>query len=69
VLPKWLAVAIKEGLKHNAAFDTFNGGLEAVRPREIADWRAVVTKWESKQHQDNSDSPFDDVEEGVYAET
>ncbi|KAJ7918352.1 hypothetical protein B0H13DRAFT_2321526 [Mycena leptocephala] len=63
VLPKHLAVNIKEGLKHRAAFNTFTEGLEVLRPQEVAEWRAAVLKWESKQHTDNSDSPFESVEE------
>ncbi|KAJ7920718.1 hypothetical protein B0H13DRAFT_1605173 [Mycena leptocephala] len=63
VLPKRLTVNIKEGLKHQAAFEAFSGGLEALKPDEVAQWRALVDKWESKQHKDNSESPFESVEE------
>lgn len=59
VLPKRMAVSIKEGLKHWAAFEAFNGGLEALRPEEVAEWRASVIKWEAKQHKDSKDSPFE----------
>ncbi|KAJ7175542.1 hypothetical protein C8R46DRAFT_1030587 [Mycena filopes] len=63
VLPKRLAVSIKEGAKHRAAFDTFNDGLEAVRPAEVAEWREWVIRWESKQHTDASESPFELTDE------
>ncbi|KAJ6495711.1 hypothetical protein C8R47DRAFT_1176230 [Mycena vitilis] len=63
VLPKRLAVSIKEGLKHRAAFNSFNEGLEAVKPDEVAKWRASVLLWESKQHLDAKESPFEGVEE------
>ncbi|KAJ6456814.1 hypothetical protein C8R47DRAFT_1227696 [Mycena vitilis] len=63
VLPKRLAVSIKEGLKHRAAFKAFNDGLESIRPVEVASWRAKVTAWEAKQHKDASESPFEGVEE------
>jgi hypothetical protein len=66
VLPKRLAISIKEGLKHQAAFDAFSSGLEALKLQEVAEWRASVTTWESKQHTDNSESPFESVEEGMY---
>ncbi|KAJ7456319.1 hypothetical protein B0H11DRAFT_1925843 [Mycena galericulata] len=63
VLPKRLAVSIKEGTKHQAAFDAFTKGLEALRPDEVAEWRDWVARWESKQHTNNSDSPFELAEE------
>ncbi|KAJ6513670.1 hypothetical protein C8R47DRAFT_1064378 [Mycena vitilis] len=70
VLPKRLAVSIKEGTKHRAAFNTFNEGLEALKPEQVATWRMSVTTWEAKQHtkertdvSESCDSPFDGVEE------
>jgi hypothetical protein len=64
VLPKRLAVSIKEGLKHWAVFEAFNAGLEALRPEEVAGWRELVIRWEAKQHTDNKESPFEvEVEE------
>ncbi|KAJ7154821.1 hypothetical protein C8R46DRAFT_911140 [Mycena filopes] len=59
VLPKRLAVSIKEGIKHQAAFDTFDEGLKAVRPDKVGEWREWVMRWESKQHTDASESPFE----------
>ncbi|KAJ7659787.1 hypothetical protein DFH06DRAFT_1130542 [Mycena polygramma] len=68
VLPKRLAVSIKEGLKHRAAFNSFNAGLEAVKPAEVAVWRESVLRWEAKQHTkadeyNPKDCRFDGVEE------
>ncbi|KAJ7154944.1 hypothetical protein C8R43DRAFT_1126328 [Mycena crocata] len=63
ILPKRLAVNIKEGLKHRAAFEEFSSGLEALRPNEVAEWRAWVLRWEATQHRDATDSPFELVEE------
>ncbi|KAJ7641081.1 hypothetical protein FB45DRAFT_1021857 [Roridomyces roridus] len=66
VLPKRLAVAIQEGTKHQAAFDTFTSGLEAVRPEQLKEWKAMVIEWESKQHTDSSDQspcPFEVADE------
>ncbi|KAJ7166466.1 hypothetical protein C8R43DRAFT_946025 [Mycena crocata] len=63
ILPKCLAVNIKEGLKHRAAFEEFSSGLEALRPNEVAEWRAWVLRWEATQHMDAADSPFELVEE------
>ncbi|KAJ7039429.1 hypothetical protein C8F04DRAFT_1255133 [Mycena alexandri] len=59
VLPKRLAVNIKEAIKHEAAFERFSTALEEVRPTEVAEWRAWVGRWESKQHTDASESPFE----------
>jgi hypothetical protein len=69
VLPKRLTVNIKEGLKHRAAFEAFNTGLEALRPEEVAEWRASVIKWEATQHTDSSESPFEleEDDEGEWA--
>jgi hypothetical protein len=37
VLPKRLAVNIKEGLKHRAAFQAFTARLEAAKPQEVTE--------------------------------
>ncbi|KAJ7026921.1 hypothetical protein C8F04DRAFT_1267519 [Mycena alexandri] len=63
VLPKRLAVNIKEAIKHQAAFERFSKALEEVRPTEVAEWREWVRRWESKQHTDASESPFEVKEE------
>ncbi|KAJ7450267.1 hypothetical protein B0H11DRAFT_1743304 [Mycena galericulata] len=63
VLPKRLAVSMKEGMKHRAAFDAFTKGLEEVRAEEVAEWKELVLKWEMKQHTDPSESPFELKEE------
>jgi hypothetical protein len=57
-------VSIKEGFKHRTAFEAFSAGLEAARPGEVAEWRASVLRWESKQHLDAAESPFELSEEG-----
>ncbi|KAJ7511017.1 hypothetical protein B0H11DRAFT_1701219 [Mycena galericulata] len=59
VLPKRLAVNLKEGAKHQIAFNAFSKGLEEFRPDEVADWKAWVLRWESKQHTSPSESPFE----------
>ncbi|KAJ7604088.1 hypothetical protein FB45DRAFT_983874 [Roridomyces roridus] len=70
VLPNRLAVSIKEGSKHRAAFTAFNSGLEALRPEDVRRWREMVIAWESTQHTDPSDDapcPFEVAEEGAPA--
>ncbi|KAJ7601623.1 hypothetical protein DFH06DRAFT_1153729 [Mycena polygramma] len=63
VLPKRLAISIKEGMKHRTAFQAFNDGLEALKPEEVKKWRESVAVWEAKQHKDPSESPFEVVED------
>ncbi|KAJ7318850.1 hypothetical protein DFH08DRAFT_819735 [Mycena albidolilacea] len=63
ILPKRLAVAIKDGNQHRVAFDAFSTGLEEARPEQIKEWRAWVERWESTQHTTPEDSPFDMPEE------
>ncbi|KAJ7431410.1 hypothetical protein B0H11DRAFT_1762257 [Mycena galericulata] len=65
ILPKRLALNIKEGTKHQAAFDSFNTGLAEVQPDEVAEWRASVARWEETQHTDASESPFEVKDEAV----
>jgi hypothetical protein len=64
-LPKRLAVSIKEGAKHQLAFDAFTRGLEESRPEEVAEWKQMVLHWEANPHPDNSESPFEKAEEGL----
>ncbi|KAJ7712102.1 hypothetical protein B0H16DRAFT_1667635 [Mycena metata] len=68
VLPKRLAVSMKEGAKHQAAFDTFTQALEEAKPEQVAEWREWVDRWESKQHTDASESPFELTEQGMSSE-
>ncbi|KAJ6470096.1 hypothetical protein C8R47DRAFT_989021, partial [Mycena vitilis] len=63
VLPKRLAVNIKEGAKHQAALDSFTAALEVAHSAQVDEWRTWVKAWESKQHRDPSLSPFDLKEE------
>ncbi|KAJ7300377.1 hypothetical protein DFH08DRAFT_725398 [Mycena albidolilacea] len=65
VLPKRLAVSIKEGTKHKAAFDAFSKGLEEVRPEEVKQWKEEVLRWEMNPHPQSSQSksPFESVQE------
>ncbi|KAJ7795078.1 hypothetical protein B0H14DRAFT_3496404 [Mycena olivaceomarginata] len=63
VLPKRLAVSLKEGTKHKPAFDAFSKGLEESRPEEVKQWKDEVLRWETRSHPDASDCPFRSVEE------
>jgi hypothetical protein len=64
ILPKRLAVTIKDGNQHRVAFDAFSKGLEEAYPEQIKEWRVWVERWESTQHTTPDDSPFTMGEEG-----
>jgi hypothetical protein len=64
ILPKRLAVAIKDGNQHRVVFKAFSKGLEEARPEQVKEWRAWVERWESMQHTTPDDSLFDMREEG-----
>ncbi|KAJ7711916.1 hypothetical protein B0H14DRAFT_3638925 [Mycena olivaceomarginata] len=63
VLPKRLAVSIKEGMKHKVAFEAFTEGLEEAWPEDVAEWKAHVLRWEATPHPKTSESPFELVDE------
>jgi hypothetical protein len=67
ILPKRLAVSIKEGTKHRSAFEAFNGGLEQLQPDTVVEWREWVTQWEAEQHKSGDISPFELAETGTPA--
>ncbi|KAJ7842389.1 hypothetical protein B0H14DRAFT_3692184 [Mycena olivaceomarginata] len=59
ILPKRLAVGIKEGLRHQAVFDAFSRGLEESRPALVAEWKQKVLAWEAIPNPKSEDSPFE----------
>ncbi|KAJ6462735.1 hypothetical protein C8R47DRAFT_992910 [Mycena vitilis] len=59
VLPKRLAVNIKEGYRHKVAFDAFSKGLEEARPEQVQAWKEWVERWEATQHTDSTDCPHE----------
>ncbi|KAK6992768.1 hypothetical protein R3P38DRAFT_3225083 [Favolaschia claudopus] len=60
-----LAVAMKEGIAHAAAFEAFTEGPEAERPEQVQEWREWVERWEATQHTTAEDSPFEFAETEV----
>ncbi|KAJ7718493.1 hypothetical protein DFH07DRAFT_784927 [Mycena maculata] len=65
VLPQRLAISIKEGTKHRTTLEAFTSALEELRPDDVREWKAWVLRWESEQHTDNSEAPFELAEEGI----
>jgi hypothetical protein len=55
---------VTEGQIHQDAFDVFSLALEEKVPEQVASWKAWVHDWESRQHTDGTESPFEVVEKG-----
>ncbi|KAJ6475381.1 hypothetical protein C8R45DRAFT_1159328 [Mycena sanguinolenta] len=55
---------VKEGQVHRDAFHEFDAALEEKVPELVMSWKAWVHEWESKQHTDGTESPFE-VQEKV----
>ncbi|KAJ7874250.1 hypothetical protein B0H13DRAFT_1894635, partial [Mycena leptocephala] len=53
---------VTEGQIHWDAFDVFSLALEEKLPDQVASWKAWVHDWESRQHTDSTESPFEVVE-------
>ncbi|KAJ7359481.1 hypothetical protein DFH08DRAFT_801278 [Mycena albidolilacea] len=68
ILPKRLAVAIKDGNQHQVVFEAFSKGLEEVCLEQIKEWRVWVERWESMQYITPDNSLFNMQEEGVEIE-
>ncbi|KAJ7129684.1 hypothetical protein C8R44DRAFT_872918 [Mycena epipterygia] len=54
-----MAEDVKEGAVHREAFDVFNAALETSVPELVKIWQRWVVEWESKQHTNVTESPFD----------
>ncbi|KAJ7285550.1 hypothetical protein C8J57DRAFT_1215960 [Mycena rebaudengoi] len=50
---------IKEGVKHQLAFDVFTAGLEREVPEQVKEWRGWIATWESKQHMNSAELPYE----------
>ncbi|KAJ7763723.1 hypothetical protein B0H16DRAFT_1661737 [Mycena metata] len=55
---------VREGQVHRDAFDAFNASLTEKVPELVEQWKAWVHEWESRQHTDGTESPFE-VQETV----
>ncbi|KAJ7113911.1 hypothetical protein C8R44DRAFT_740790 [Mycena epipterygia] len=64
ILAQRMAENLKEGREHREAFEAFDITLRAAVPTVVEGWKTWVHEWESKQHQDGTDSPFELVETG-----
>jgi hypothetical protein len=56
-----MAENVTEGLKHRDTFVAFDAALQETDPALVAKWK---TEWESCQHEDGTESPFELKEKG-----
>ncbi|KAJ7358563.1 hypothetical protein DFH08DRAFT_911760 [Mycena albidolilacea] len=59
VFVRQMARNLKEGKQHKEAFDAFTALVEGERPELVIKWRKWVKDWESVQHTDGYNSPFE----------
>ncbi|KAF8174535.1 hypothetical protein K438DRAFT_1908885 [Mycena galopus ATCC 62051] len=59
LLPKRMAEDVAEGVTHRDAFLAFDAALQETDPKLVASWKKWVDEWESRQHRDGTESPFE----------
>jgi hypothetical protein len=64
LFPKRMAENVKDGQVHRDAFEAFDSALRASAPDLVAGWEKWVHDWESRQHKDGTESPFELKEKG-----
>ncbi|KAJ6476013.1 hypothetical protein C8R47DRAFT_1178917 [Mycena vitilis] len=62
IFAKRMAENVKEGQVHRDAFEAFDAALRETAPEMVESWKIWVHEWESKQHTNSAESPFE-VEE------
>ena len=67
VFAKRMKENVTEGQAHRDAFDAFNAALEEQVPEMVEKWKEWVHDWESRQHTDGTESPFEVKEKGKRA--
>jgi predicted transcriptional regulator YdeE len=55
---------VKEGQVHRDAFEVFDAALRGMAPEMVEGWQKWVDDWESRQHKDGAESPFEVTEKG-----
>ncbi|KAJ6490862.1 hypothetical protein C8R45DRAFT_1053137 [Mycena sanguinolenta] len=64
IFTKQMAENVKEGQIHRDAFDVFDAALHETAPEMVEGWKKWVHEWESRQHKDGTESPFELKEKG-----
>ncbi|KAJ7932991.1 hypothetical protein B0H13DRAFT_1856601 [Mycena leptocephala] len=59
VFAQRLARDLKEAKRHKDAFDAFSAVIGGEQPQLLAKWKGWVKDWESEQHTEAADSPFE----------
>jgi hypothetical protein len=60
-----MAENVKEGQVHRDAFEAFDAALRETAPEMVESWKNWVHQWESHQHTDGTESPFELKEKGT----
>jgi hypothetical protein len=60
-----MAENVKEGQVHRDAFEAFDVALQEGNGELVAGWKDWVKDWESRQHTDSAESPFETEEKGM----
>jgi hypothetical protein len=64
IFPKQIAENVKDGQVHRDAFEAFDMALRESAPELVESWKKWVDDWESRQHTDGTESPFELKEKG-----
>lgn len=59
IFVKRMAENVKEGQVHRDAFEAFDTALREQVPDLVEGWKNWVHQWESRQHKDGTESPFE----------
>ncbi|KAJ7186240.1 hypothetical protein B0H12DRAFT_1032304, partial [Mycena haematopus] len=59
IFAKRMAENVTEGQVHRDAFEAFDAALRETAPTLVEGWKKWVEEWESRQHQDGTESPFE----------
>jgi hypothetical protein len=65
VFAQQLARDLKEAKRHKDTFDAFSAVIGSEQPELLAKWKGWVKDWESVQHTEAADSPFEMTKQGV----
>ncbi|KAJ7318568.1 hypothetical protein DFH08DRAFT_1036369 [Mycena albidolilacea] len=59
IFARRMAENVKEGQVHRDAFEAFDAALRKTAPEMVEGWKNWVHQWESRQHTDGTESPFE----------
>ncbi|KAJ7050144.1 hypothetical protein C8F01DRAFT_1001117 [Mycena amicta] len=59
IFARRMAENVKEGQIHRDAFEALDAALRETAPELVEGWKKWVLQWESRQHKDGTESPFE----------